>query len=90
MCVVALRVHNLRIFQHSSNTYQEYAFVRSGDVGLNGGRVYGVGEWGYDWSHVAKLVTRAYSLGVAPADVVPSDFNYSRWGGFPPPLPLPR
>jgi len=82
MRVVALRIHNLRIFQYSSNTYQEYAFVRSGLVYTDGGGVYNVGQILYDWSHTASSTSTIYNLGVDLAEVYTSGANL-RWYGFP-------
>ena len=58
------------------------AFVRSGNVNLNDGRVYGVGEWGYGWTRVTRSASVADFLGVNPTEVHPSNFNY-RYYGFP-------
>ena len=82
MRVVALRIHNLRIFQYSSNTYQEYAFVRSGYVSLIDGRAYRVGANAYGWSRVVDSAIYAYYLGVYPTNVGPSNSDY-RWNAFP-------
>ena len=58
------------------------AFVRSGDVHLNGGKAYDVGRNLYGWSRVTVSASSAYTLGVNPTEVYPSNYNY-RWRAFP-------
>lgn len=58
------------------------AFVRSGNVNTNDGKVYNVGNNLYGWSRTAKSTTNAYNLGVNPSEVYPSSDN-NRWNGFP-------
>ena len=57
------------------------AFVRSGNVNLNDGRMYNVGERGYGWSRATRSSTVAYNLWMTPTGVNPSDYN-NRWNGF--------
>ena len=58
------------------------AFVRSGNVNINDGRVNYVGEWGWDWSRTSKSSTNAYNLNMNPTGVNPSN-NNNRYHGFP-------
>lgn len=58
-------------------------FVRSGNVNVNEGSVYGIGNNGYDWSRIASSYTRAHYLYVYPTGVNPSYANFYRWYGFP-------
>ncbi len=68
------------------------AFVRSGNVDINDGRLY-IGGWstgdgqvapahGYGWSRTARLSALAYGLGFNTTGVYPSNY-YNRWYGFP-------
>ena len=78
----------------SSSTYgcSFLAFVRSGNVNINDGRLY-IGGWstgdgqvapahGYGWSRTAKSSTNAYNLNFNTTGVNPSN-NNNRWNGFP-------
>ena len=58
------------------------AFVRSGGVNLNDGKVYAVGRVLYGWSRVTKSASDVYYLSVAPSVVHPS-VSFARWNGFP-------
>ena len=58
------------------------AFVRSGNVNVNDGKVYNVGNSGYGRSRTASSSTNAYYLNFNPTDVNPSNNNH-RWYGFP-------
>lgn len=58
------------------------AFVRSGNVNVNDGKVYYVGERGYGWSRTAKSDTNAYDLYFNTTGVNPSN-DYGRWVGRP-------
>ena len=58
------------------------AFVRSGDIGLNDGKVYGASHVLYGWSRAATSASVAYNLGVSPTEVSPSNY-VNRWTGFP-------
>ena len=58
------------------------AFVRSGNVNVNDGKVYNVGERGYDWARTSQSSTNAYNLWMTPTDVNPSNSN-NRWIGIP-------
>ncbi len=57
------------------------AFVRSGNVNINDGRVNYVGEWGWDWSRTSRSSTNAYNLQFGVSDINPSN-NNNRWNGF--------
>lgn len=59
-----------------------YAFVRSGYVNVNDGKMYNVGQNGNDWSRTSLSSTHAYHLNINPTDVNPSG-NSNRWAGFP-------
>ena len=58
------------------------AFVRSGYVNVNDGKVYVVGLSGYGRSRTASSSTDAYYLYFYPTDVYPS-YSNRRWYGFP-------
>ena len=58
------------------------AFVRSGYVNVNDGKVYSVGSSGYGRSRTASSSSGAYYLTFNPTDVYPS-YYYHRWYGFP-------
>ena len=75
-----LKNSGTQIYPPPSNTL--LAFVRSGLVSLNDGKVYGVGRDLYGWSRVARSASVAYDLAVDPTEVYPS-YSDSRWYAFP-------
>ena len=58
------------------------AFVRSGSINLNDGKMYYVSERGYNWSRTARSSTYTYYLSLNPTDIAPSNSTY-RWYGLP-------
>jgi len=55
-------------------------FVRSGDIGVSGSAVSGVGHAGYMWSSTGSLVTGAYDLGISPMNVLSTGNNHRYYG----------
>ena len=58
------------------------AFVRSGGIGLDGGKANYIGHDLYGWSDVSISASVTYVLGVNPTEVHPSKYG-PRWSGFP-------
>ncbi len=56
------------------------AFVRSGNVNLNNGKVYGASFNGFDWSRTINSSIYSYRLDFYPTDVVLN--RTDRWAGF--------
>jgi len=58
------------------------AFVRSGWVGINGGKIYGFGNGGRYWTGMNQSSIYAYRLYFYTDDVSSSDV-YDKYFGFP-------
>ena len=58
------------------------AFVRSGDLNLNDGKLWSLKQYGFYWSPISQSVSISYSLRITLSDAN-TLYAIHRWRGFP-------